>query len=203
MKALKKISLVLIITTLSLICLIFSASAAEERVVIDNVVYELTSQKYYYDRLDYGEHYAVTDFIEDETLAETTTKINIVDEIDGIEVKTIMTNFDEHDGDEIHYARYGQKYPCVTTISIPGTIKYINDFSFIFFPSVEKLYLPAELESIGWGTFWGMESLKSITLPAGITYIPERAFRDCKNLEKVVIQGDITKIGDLAFYGCD
>ena len=72
----------------------------------------------------------------------------------------------------IHYARYGQKYPSVTTISIPGTIKYINDFSFNFFPSVEKLYLPAELEKIGWGTFWGMESLKTITLPAGITYIP-------------------------------
>ncbi len=181
----------------------FSASAAEERVVIDNVVYELTSQKYYYDRLDYGEHYAVTDFIEDETLAETTTKINIVDEIDGIEVKTIMTNFDEHDGDEIHYARYGQKYPSVKTISIPGTVKYINDFSFNFFPSVEKLYLPAELERIGYGAFKGMEALKSITLPAGVTDIPERAFYDCKNLEKVVVQGDITKIGDLAFYGCE
>ena len=199
----KIITLLSTLTMMLMLSVCFSASAAEERVVIDNVVYELTSQKYYYDRLDYGEHYAVTDFIEDETLAETTTKINIVDEIDGIEVKAIMTNYDEHDGDEIHYARYGQQYPSVTTISIPGTIKYINDFSFNFFPSVEKLYLPAELESIGWGTFWGMESLKSITLPAGITYIPERAFRDCKNLEKVVIQGDITKIGDLAFSGCE
>jgi hypothetical protein len=203
MKALKKTGLGLIITTVALFCLIFSVSAAEERVVIDNVVYELTSQKYYYDRLDYGEHYAVTDFIEDETLAETTTKINIVDEIDGIEVKTIMTNFDEHDGDEIHYARYGQKYPSVTKISLPGTIKYINDFSFNFFPSVEKLYLPVELERIGWGTFEQMESLKSITLPAGVTYIPERAFRGCINLEKVVVQGDITKIGDSAFSGCE
>ncbi|MBO5936822.1 MAG: leucine-rich repeat protein [Clostridia bacterium] len=198
-----------IITLLSTVAMMlalsvcFSASAAEERVVIDNVVYELTSQKYNYDRYDYGEHYAVTDFFEDETLAETTTKINIVDEIDGIEVKTIMTNFDEHDGDEIHYARYGQKYPSVTKISIPGTIKYINDFSFNFFPSVEKLYLPAELERIGWGTFEQMESLKSITLPAGVTYIPERAFRGCIKLEKVVVQGDITSIGDLAFCGCE
>lgn len=199
----KIITLLSTITMMLALSVCFSASAAEERVVIDNVVYELTSQKYYYNRLDYGEHYAVTDFIEDETLAETTTKINIVDEIDGIEVKTIMTNFDEHDGDEIHYARYGQKYPSVKTISIPGTVKYINDFSFNFFPSVEKLYLPAELEKIGWGTFWGMESLKSITLPAGITYIPERAFRDCKNLEKVVVQGDITGVGDGAFSGCE
>ena len=199
----KIITLLSTITMMLALSVCFSASAAEERVVIDNVVYELTSQKYYYDRLDYGEHYAVTDFIEDETLAETTTKINIVDEIDGIEVKAIMTNFDEHDGDEIHYARYGQTYPSVTTVCVPGTIKYINDFSFIFFPSVEKLYLPAELESIGWGTFWGMESLKSITLPAGITYIPERAFFDCKNLEKVVVQGDITGVGDGAFSGCE
>lgn len=198
-----------IITLLSMIAIMFalavcfSATAAEERVVIDNVVYELTNQKYYYDRLDYGEHYAVTDFIEDETLAETTTKINIVDEIDGVEVKTIMTNFDEHDGDEIHYARYSQKYQSVTKISIPGTIKYINDFSFNFFPGVEKLYLPAELERIGYGAFEGMESLKFITLPAGITYIPERAFYKCISLEKVVVQGDITSIGDLAFLGCE
>lgn len=201
MKALKKTGLVLIITTVTLFCLIFSVSAAEERVVIDNVVYELTSQKY--GQRDYGEHYAVTDFFEDEALVETTTKINIVDEIDGIEVKAIMTNFDEDDGDEIHYARYGEKYPSVTKISLPGTIKYINDFSFNFFPSVEKLYLPAELDAIGWGTFEGMESLKSITLPAGVTYIPARAFRGCINLEKVVVQGDITSIGDSAFSGCE
>ena len=75
------------------VSLCFSASAAEERVVIDNVVYELTNGKYDYYGEDYGEHYAVTDFFEDETLAETTTKINIVDEIDGIEVKVINANF--------------------------------------------------------------------------------------------------------------
>ena len=51
----------------------FSASAAEEKVVIDNVVYELK------DHYRYGLHYAVTDFFEDETLAETTTKITIKD----------------------------------------------------------------------------------------------------------------------------
>ena len=199
----KIITLLSTITMMLALSVCFSASAAEERVVIDNVVYELTSQKYYYDRLDYGEHYAVTDFIEDETLAETTTKINIVDEIDGIEVKAIMTNYDEHDGDEIHYARYKEKYPSVTKISIPGTVKYINDFAFIFFPGVEKLYLPSELERIGYGAFEGMEALKSITLPAGITYIPERAFRGCTSLEKVAVQGDITSIGDLAFGGCE
>lgn len=199
----KIITLLSTVAIMLVLSVCFSASAAEERVVIDNVVYELTSQTYSNNKYDYGEHYAVTDFIKDETLAETTTKINIVDEIDGIEVKTIMTNFDEHDGDEIHYARYSQKYQSVTKISIPGTIKYINDFSFNFFPGVEKLYLPAELERIGYGAFEEMESLKSIILPAGITYIPERAFRGCISLEKVVVQGDIKKIGDSAFSGCE
>lgn len=200
----KKILTLLSMLTLMLtVSLCFSASAAEEKVVIDNVVYELTSQKYNYDRYDYGEHYAVTDFFEDEALAETTTKINIVDEIDGIEVVAIVTNFDEDDGDDIHYARYGQKYPGVKKIYIPGTIKYISDFAFNFFPGAEKLYLPAEIERIGFGAFEGMESLKSITLPAGVTYIPERAFRKCISLEKVVVNGDVTSIGDSAFYGCE
>ena len=199
----KKILTLLSMLTLMLtVSLCFSASAAEEKVVIDNVVYELTSQKYN-NSYDYGEHYAVTDFFEDEALAETTTKINIVDEIDGIEVKAINANFNDDDFNEFPCAGYNQKYPSVKRINIPATVKYLGDYTFNFFTGVEKIYLPAELERMGYGVFSTMESLKAITLPAGITYIADDSFYKCKNLEKVVVNGDITSIGDLAFSGCE
>ena len=197
----KLLTMLSILTLVITVAVCFNANAAEERVVIDNVVYELTSQKY--GTLDYGEHYAVTDFFEDETLAETTTKINIVDEIDGIEVKAINANFNADQNNDRPYSLYDQKYPGVKKINIPATVKYLGDYTFNFFTGVEQLYLPAELEEMGYGVFSTMESLKSITLPAGITYIDEDAFYKCTSLEKVVVNGDITGVDHMAFYGCE
>ncbi len=125
-----------IIWLLSLISMAFvfslSASAAEERVVIDNVVYELMTDKYLY-RFDnpYGQHYAVTDFLEDETLVETTTKITIVDEIDGIKVLGINTN--EYAGYDGAAGYYEQQYPAVKKVILPETIKYMGEYAFSFF----------------------------------------------------------------------
>lgn len=174
----------------------FSASAAEEKVVIDNVVYELK------DHYRYGLHYAVTDFFEDETLAETTTKITIKDEIDGIKVVGIDTNDIDSEYDGIAIDNYTE-YPSVKEVVLPTTIKYLGVFALSYFPSVEELLLPAELENISIGTFAYMYNLKSITLPAGITYIDNRAFYSCNNLEKVVFQGDVTEIDRYAFCGCN
>ncbi len=181
-------------------CLSFSASADDGTVVIDNVVYELTTQKY--GKYDYGEHYAVTDFFYDESLADTTTKINIVDEINGIEVVAINTNYDVWLDGDIHYP--GNKYSnsSVKSISIPGTVKYICAYAFYNFTGIEKLYLPTELEEIDGGAFYGMKSLKSIIIPPKVTYISYETFSNCESLEKVELTGDVTSIGELAFYNC-
>ena len=216
----KILTLLSMITLMLTVSLCFSASAAEEKVVIDNVVYELTSQKYN-NSYDYGEHYAVTDFFEDEALAETTTKINIVDEIDGIEVKVIDTNWDCDDGN-FGAPHYRQKYPGVKKISIPCTVKYIGPFAFSFFPGIEKLSLPADLDFIDIGAFYTMESLKSITLPVTITSIRPNTFAHCKSLEKITLGtvsvwgyafnncvnleaviGDVISTDEFAFYNCE
>ena len=196
----KKILVLLSVISMAFI-LSLSANAAEERVVIDNVVYELMTDKYLYDSDNpYGPHYAVTDFLDDETLAETTTKITIVDEIDGIKVLGINTNepADEDGGS----GYYDQKYRTVKKVIIPSTVKYIGMYAFTFFPGVEELILPDELSRISMGAFFGMKSLKSITIPANIKVINMEAFELCENLKKVVIKGDITYIGEYAFFGC-
>ncbi len=191
----KLITLLSMLAIMFALAICFSASAAEEKVVIDNVVYELTNHK------TYGQHYVVKDFVDDEALAETTTKINIVDEIDGIEVIGINTNMSACED----YAEsiYEEQYPSVKKISMPTTIKYIGAYAFSFFPSVEKIQMPAELESISEGTFYSMDSLKSITLPEGITGIDYYTFENCKSLEKVVFQGEVRTILEGAFANCE
>ncbi|MBQ7295887.1 MAG: leucine-rich repeat protein [Clostridia bacterium] len=195
----KLLVLISVIIVAVIACVSFSASADDGTVVIDNVVYELTSQKY--GKYDYGEHYVVTDFFYDESLAETTTKINIVDEINGIEVKAINTNSNIEPGYEIVYPECEDKYSPVKNINIPGNVKYIGDFAFNFFPNVERIYLPVELDSFGVGAFYEMKSLKTIIIPTSCR-ISDYAFYGCESLKKVVLPGDGTEIGNLAFKGC-
>lgn len=189
--------LISVIAVTIIACVSFNASADDGTVIIDNVVYELTTQKY--GSLDYGTHYVVTDFFEDETLSEKTTEINIVNAIDGIEVKAIKTN--DMNEDDIPF--YSNKYSCVKNVYLPNTLKYISPYSLNCFPSVENIYLPTELEALGVGAFSGMKSLKSIIIPSGISAIGKETFRNCKSLEKVIINGDITYIGYAAFSGCE
>lgn len=197
----KKVFILISIILVTIIAFVsFSASADDGTIVIDNVVYELTSEKY--GKYDYGEHYAVIDFFEDEALAETTTKINIVDEIDGIEVVAINTNYDAGLDHDTHFPENKYSNPSVKIISIPGTIKYICAYAFYNFTGVEKLYLPAELERIGTGAFCLMKSLETITIPPKVTYISAETFSKCENLKKVEITGDILGIGEFAFYDC-
>lgn len=197
----KKLLVLLSVITMAFI-LSLSASAAEERVIIDNVVYELMTDKYLYGSDNpYGQHYAVTDFLEDEELSETTTKITIVDEIDGVKVLGINAN--EYAGYDGGAGYYEQEYPAVKEVIIPETIKYMGEYAFTFFPSVEKLILPKGLEFFMEGAFFGMDSLKNITLPEKVTSIPNCAFKWCKNLKKVVLQGNVTYIGEYAFLGCE
>lgn len=204
MKNIKKLIVLISIVAIAVIaCVSFSASADDGTVVIDNVVYKLTSEKY--GKYDYGEHYAVTDFFYDDSLADTTTKINIVDEINGIEVVAIVTNYEDEglgEGDEFHSP--GNKYSnsTVKRISIPGTVKYICAYAFYKFSGVENINLPTELEKIGGGAFYGMKSLKSITIPSKVTYISYDTFGNCESLKKVEFMGDITGIGCSAFYNC-
>ena len=204
MKNVKKLIVLISIVAVAVIaCVSFGVSADDGTVVIDNVVYKLTSEKY--GKYNYGEHYAVTDFFYDDSLADTTTKINIVDEIDGIEVVAINTNYEAEglgEGDEFHSPGNDYSNSNVKRISIPGTVKYICAYAFYNFSGVEKLNLPAELENIGGGAFYGMKALKSITIPPKVTYISYNTFEYCESLEKVEIMGDILGIGCSAFYNC-
>lgn len=182
-----------ILTLLSILALVitvalcFNASADDGKVVIDNVVYELNTKDYLNEK--YGEHYVVTDYFDDDSLISETTKLKIVDEIDGIEVKGID-----------HYSDYEESV--INRICLPNTIKYVGECAFGYFPKLEKIILPSGLESIGQHCFQGLKSLKSISIPASLKVINGYAFYGCTNLETVTFEGDLIGIEYYAFENC-
>ena len=176
----------------------FSASAVEERVVINNVVYE------YVTRLHWAvlqKHYVVTDFFDNEELADSTDTITIVDEIDGIKVMSINAN----QSNNYRFPSYKKRevYPNVKKIIIPDTVKYIADYSLTCFRELEEINLPADLTEIGEGAFYRLSKLRKITLPEGVRYIDKYTFKGCSLLEEVVIEGYLRGVFIEAFADCE
>ena len=181
----------------------------QHRVVIDNVVYcfaEERGNKLGEDGImneyesGYGDHYYVEDFFDDEEKAKAQKSINIVSEVNGLPVTEIQTN----DGGS--YGGYDpenyETYPNITKITLPESIEYISNYSFIYFPNVKALALPESLEKIGSAAFSYMSGLKSITIPSRITEIPTYAFMNCTSLKKVVFKGEVKRILSNAFKNC-
>lgn len=191
----KLLVLISVIAVAVIACISFSASADDGTVVIDNVVYTLRENK------TYGQHYAVTDFFEDEEAAKNVIKVTITDDIGGIKVKGIDTNFTFCE--DFPAYEFEEEYPHIKIISIPATVEYIGAYAFTFFPGVEEILLPAGLKDIDEGSFYSMDSLKKITIPKAIEHLGFYAFRDCVNLEKVIFDGDIKVIHEDAFLGCN
>lgn len=176
----------------------FSASAVEKRVVIDNVVYEYVTSLHW---AVTQKHYVVTDFFDNEELADSTDTIKIVDEIDGIKVMSIYTNR----SNDYRFPSYKNRelYPNVKKIIIPDTVKYIADYSLTCFRELEEIDLPTDLTEIGEGVFYRLSKLKKITLPEGVRYIDKYTFKGCSSLEEVVVEGYLRGVFIEAFADCE
>ncbi len=192
-----------IFTLLSMLTLVitvafcFNASAVEERVVIDNVVYEYVTRLHGISE----KHYVVTDYFDNEDLADSTDTITIVNEINGIKVLSINAN----ESNNYRFPSYQKReiYPNVKEIIIPDTVKYIAEYSLTFFRELEEIKLPSELTDIGEGTFYRLSKLRKITLPKDVTFIPKYAFKGCTGLEEIVFEGNIQGIFIEAFADCE
>jgi hypothetical protein len=114
----------------------------------------------------------------------------------------------------------------LTSISIPGSVKYIGesafsmchsletvtlseglkrigDEAFHFCSSLKSIILPKTMTELGHSVFANCDALKSINIPDNITTIEDEAFICCESLASVTIGKNVSKIGDLAFLGCD
>lgn len=113
----------------------------------------------------------------------------------------------------------------VESISLPKSLKTINDYAFngcynvkqIILPigvttiksyafkncySLEEITLPSTITSLGTGIFTNCKALKSATTPNSITSLPERLFLNCSNLENVSLADNTSALGSGCFSGC-
>ncbi len=150
--------------------------------IVNGVVYALDEK---------GQYYYVKDFFATDELAQNTTEINIVSEIDGVPVKSINPDY-----------LFAESYPRVDIITFSEGIEYIGEKAFSSLDGVKKITLPETVKEIGKGAFSEMESLTDVTLPAGVTVISEDMFLSCPRLLTVNISDKITSVGDYAFAGC-
>ncbi len=87
-------------------------------------------------------------------------------------------------------------------VTIPGTIKKIDDFAFDGC-SAETIIVSEGVEELGYASFGGCSNLKTISLPSTLKTIGTSAFHDCKNLEtKITVPSTMTKIGERTFQNC-
>ena len=99
-----------------------------------------------------------------------------------------------------------RRYACcmlsnVTSVVIPDTVKYIDDFAFDNCNELSSVTIGNGVESIGYFAF-AYGNLKSVTIPEGVTHIGREAFYGCGSLSSVRIPSSVGYIGPGAFAKC-
>ena len=92
--------------------------------------------------------------------------------------------------------------PSVTSITIPKTVKKINEYAFSSKENLTDIIIPNGVEYIGNDAFGGCTSLKSIVIPGSVKIIGDGAFYGCTTLESIEIGDGAEIIGKNAFYSC-
>ena len=76
----------------------------------------------------------------------------------------------------------------LTSISLPGTLTYIDDLAFIRCTSLSEIQIPENVTRIGTNAFENCSSLGVVSLPSTLTSIGSVAFTDCNNISYIYSQ---------------
>lgn len=78
-------------------------------------------------------------------------------------------------------------------ITIPSTVKYIGDRSFLHCYELERIEIPSSVTFLGEGCFYSCEKLSYVIIGKNITELPSYAFYGWYSLTSVIILGKITR----------
>ena len=90
----------------------------------------------------------------------------------------------------------------VTSVSMPNTIKYIEEYAFCGCEGLTDISISKNLISIGDYGLSFCSSLTTVNLPNSLTTIGEETFKYCSGLQTITIPNGVTSIGNGAFYEC-
>ena len=88
------------------------------------------------------------------------------------------------------------------TVVLPNGLKSIGNLSFYICRSLKSIVIPNSVISIG-NLAFSCTSLESIVLPNSVDYIGGNVFEGCKNLKNIVIGSGISSLDSYVFDGCD
>ena len=115
------------------------------------------------------------------------------EDVTGIVLKDFKVRFDKS---------LLQKYPKLTSVTIPEGVTSISYAAFENCSSLTSITIPDSVTAIGGNAFRGCTSLTSINIPDSITSIDAFVFYNCSSLTDVTIPNNVTSIGYTAFAGC-
>jgi len=137
---------------------------------------------------------------------------------------TIPETFNNYTVTVIGHSVFNDKE--ITSVTMPDTIKEIQDYAFSSNRTLTSVKLSNKLELIGSNAFFNCRNLKSIELPASLknvdvyafsaagfesvtipesttfTSIDQFVFYQCQDLKEVVLPATMTNIADNAFADC-
>lgn len=91
----------------------------------------------------------------------------------------------------------------LVTVTIPNSVKYIDDSAFAGCKNLTNVTLGENLSEIGSYAFTNCHSLESIIIPNSVKTIETSAFAMCKNLKTLTIGNHVETIEINAFRGCN
>ena len=97
---------------------------------------------------------------------------------------------------------YAFDHSGLTSITLPDSVRTIQDGTFEFCADLTSVVLPAGLARIQDSAFCGCSGLTNITIPSGVTAIDSDAFARC-GLTGVSLPAGLTEIGYSAFFCCE
>ena len=77
--------------------------------------------------------------------------------------------------------------PCLSGVTIPGSVKYIYDSAFNACSALKSVVLEEGIEAIGNYAFYNCDQLASVRIPASVTLIDQSPFGMCPNLRSITV----------------
>ncbi len=91
----------------------------------------------------------------------------------------------------------------LTAVTIPNSVKTINDFAFWMQYNLGNVTIPTSVTTIGNYAFCWCSNMTSVTIPNSVTSLGWNAFSQCKKLTSLTIGTGLTNLDNETFYACE